>query len=463
MYDKCHKGIDFKNRRNLKIKFCEIDCKNILSQLSLVFKNPENLMRMKFFTQSPGALGALILLTSWVLATGCSEDDGTVTRAETPSIAVLSNNSAPFQGDVVTFTIVVSSPTGLQSVSLNDEEIKSYPEPTLQDQFTHEVTIPADANTGPTAFLFSVSDRQTEVVNNAFQIAITVQNSDVTGNPNLLTDFQTTPDVFVEAFSNANLGSAGWQQAWTFETAAEDPTNSANLVVKANRRGANEWGFQGFGSLTFDLFEDIPEDEMIALQSGGRALQVDMYFQEIDRSDVLVSNDPTDFGNPATQETVDFSFTLASGGRPGWNFSEQDTTEVTIPVQIDIGTKELWDGGNENTNGRGLSLYGSITEANTWQTVTFSVGYNPTGDPANRTSRRPKRIGDGNIGDFRDPRVNVGNINRMVFFINAGFTGKTNDDGWYKTSGDDAGSLETINDTHNTYYIDNIRTVDTEL
>ncbi|MCG8390220.1 MAG: hypothetical protein MJA30_32010 [Cytophagales bacterium] len=417
---------------------------------------------MKFFTQSPGVLGALTFLTGWVLATGCSEDDGTVTRAETPSIAVLSNNSAPFQGDVVTFTIVVSSPTGLQSVSLNDEEIKSYPEPTLEDQFIHEVTIPADANTGPTAFLFSVSDRQTEVVNNEFQIAVTIQNSDVTGNPNLLTDFQTTPDVFVEAFSSVNAGSQAWQQAWTFETAAADPSNSANLVVKANRQGANEWGFQGFGALTFDLFEDIPEDEMIALQSGGRVLQVDLYFQEIDRSDLLVSNDPADFRNPDTQQLVDFSFTLEGTGRPGWDFAKQDTTELTIPVQIDVGNQELWGIGNDFTDGRGLSLYGSITEANTWQTVTFSVGYNTSGDPANRTSRGPKRIGDGNIGDFRDPRVNVGNVNRMAFFINAGFRGKTNDDGWYKTSGNDAGKLETFNDTHNTYYIDNIRIIDTQ-
>ncbi len=200
---------------------------------------------MKHVTKSRGILGSLVLVTGLILAVGCSDDDEVVIF-DAPAIAVVADNTSPFQGDIVTFTITVSSEAGLQSVSLNGTEIKTYSSATLEDEFTHEVTIEDDATTGPTSFSFSVTDTQVEVLGDNFDVSITIQNGDLRGTPLLISNLQDDiPNSSIEFIEWSSFTDqwGGIQNSVVMEHPIDDPTNSANKVVRVLRNSVNEWGF----------------------------------------------------------------------------------------------------------------------------------------------------------------------------------------------------------------------------
>jgi len=409
-------------------------------------------MKTKFLSKiSLSLIGVVIMFTS------CDEDpdDPVVEDFAAPTIAVTLDNDQPFQGDTVVFNISVSAEAGLNAVTLNGTEIKTYAADETSDAFSYEFIVDGAAEIGPTSVDFAVEDVQEVTESATFSSSITVQNSDFRGNPVILTDFQENiPNSVISelewSFYNESWGAVN---SWSLTHPTEDLTNAANVVLKAERLAANEWGFQGFGTAYLALTEAISEDEIAALRSGDRVLQMNIYYEYTDKEDVPVSKTPD---AEAPEETVDFSFRLAEDGRRGWNFETQDSVELTIPITIDLGNRATWGAYPE---GRGIQLYGTITKHDEWETVTFSTAYNSSDDPEDFVLK-PRAIGDANATFVLDDENTTDeNLDYMGLIFNPGFTGKPNPDGWYEVGSSD---IFPIRDDHNPYYIDNIRIIDTD-
>ncbi|MEM7107248.1 MAG: hypothetical protein AAF519_03400 [Bacteroidota bacterium] len=421
-----------------------------------------------------------MLVVLWALAIftlSCGDDDDEVTIFDAPSIAVVVDNSAPFQGDEITFSITVSAEGGLSSVSLNSQVIKQYSDETTEDTFDHMVVIEEGATTGPTSFEFTVEDTQLEVKSGAFPVSITIQNSDLRGTPVLLTDFQDAiPNSDIEAIT-FDSGPNPWEGAYSeVDGQAEDPTNPANLVLKANRLSAHEWFFQGGGAVFLQYADFISEEEIQAIVDGNRVLQMNLYFQENVKMQE-VHTDPNDVDNNRLMADLSYTFNslaaenytnddgvVNNGLFRGWNFDQQDSV-TGISVRLEIGNAATWDFNDGDPLGKKFFLVGTITKPNEWETVTFSPLFNS--GTSDEPDLIPRTTGDANLTFLDDANIGIDAIDYMAIILNNRRTRYDNPDGFFEVPGDGNGNqsnvIAGITDDHNTYFIDNIRVIDADV
>ncbi len=411
---------------------------------------------------------------------GCSDDEAPVFEA--PSIAVTADNSQPYPGDVVNFTIAVTGPGGLNEVTLNGNAIKTYDlaSAVTEDEFQFAYTVPPNAILGPLALEFGVSDRQAAAKTGEFTSDLTIQNPDFRGAPVVLFNFQTAiPNNQVSAITRDG-GSQVWENAYELNLNATDPANAANKVLQADRKGAHEWRFQGGGAVQIEFANAISEDEIQKLVSGERVLQMNVYFKEVPKL-VTAHRDPAAPDGPTKRSNLDVSWRLDSTARfrlpltaatkKGWKHELGDSLVRAIPVTLEIGNKARWAWNGGDVTGKKFYLTGSITTANAWETVTFTrLTGTFTRDETQvggrrwvRTNFRPAAKTSTAPAALQDPAVGLDQINYFAMIINNRITSYRNFGGWFEMPGDgngwSASNAIGISDDHNTYLIDNIRTI----
>jgi hypothetical protein len=375
-----------------------------------------------------------------------------------PTIAVVADNSSPFPGDKVKFSITVNAPGKLKSVRLGSTTVKSYTDGSTSDRFDYEFTVPATSALGPTSYAFTVEDGQSPTLTGTFNVAATVQNPDFRGNPRVLFNFNSpVPNVQV-AELKFDSGAQPWEAAYKLTPEATDPANVNNKVLQADRLGAHEWFFQGGGAVFMKMAQPLSEDDVNGLISGTRVLQMNMYFKEIPKV-VTVHKSPT---NPdSTKRQVDLSWKF-NNTIEGWDFIAQADASKAITVAIEVGNAEQWAWNNGNPLGKKFYLIGSITKANQWQTVTFSRR-GLTGTPP-MTMRTPLTQASTQAAALDDPAVALNKINYFAIIINNRKTGFPNPEGWFEMPGDgnnwSPNNVAGVSDDHNTYLIDNVRLID---
>ncbi|HMO40396.1 MAG TPA: hypothetical protein PKC76_01765 [Saprospiraceae bacterium] len=398
----------------------------------------------------------LLWLSVVVLAVGlssCKKDD-TPPEFNAPTIAVTFDNSEPFPGDMVTFRITATAPGGLARVELNGMTIKSYTAGETSDQFDYEFTVPAGATLGPTTYTFTVTDAQTNVKNGSFEANLTIQNPDFRGSPVMLADFNSSiPNSQVQSIT-FDSGPNSWEAAYALTLDFTDPMNVANRVLRANRLGACEWFFQGFGAVFTTFTQFLSEDDMAGLADGSRVLQMNVLMQENPKV-IAVHTNPNDVDGTRVQRDVSYTFKLAERA---WNYDAQDSVQA-IPLRIEIGNASAWSWNNGNPLGKKMFLTGSLTKPNAWETVTFSaLRENTQGDFV------PLRAGASQSAYLDDPNIGLDQINYMALIVNAGFSAGIPIDGVFEIPGDGNGwradVTVRIRDDHNSYLIDNIRVID---
>jgi hypothetical protein len=403
--------------------------------------------------------GLLLLGISFA---ACDKDDEVV-PFDAPTVAVTVDNSTPFPKDEIKFNVTANAKGGLKSISLNGNVIKTYSNKETSDQFEYKFLVPENATLGATNYEFRVEDVQSPSLSGKFTVTATVQNPDFRGNPVVLFNFNSTIPNTQVASLTFDSGPNSWEAAYALTTEVADPANGANKVLQANRLGAHEWYFQGGGALFVKFANSLNEDQVNGLVSGDRVLQMNMYFKEVPKI-ITAHKSPAD---PAsTQAQFDASWRFDRTTR-AWNFNSQDTLQKGISVAIEVGNAEAWAWNNGNPLGKKFFLVGSITEANKWQTVTFSRRekvVTGTGqfdfilNPLAQSSTAPAYLDDA--------AVTLDKINYLAVILNNRKTSQPNTDGWFEMPGDGNGNAPDrpvgISDDHNQYLIDNIRIIDAD-
>jgi hypothetical protein len=387
----------------------------------------------------------------------CKEDEAQVFDA--PTIAVTADNSQPYPGDVVNFSIAVEGLGGLNEVMLDGTVIKSYTAATAvtTDAFEFEYTVPANSTLGPDDLSFTVTDKQPTPKMGDFSSTITIQNPDFRGNPSVLFDFQSTiPNATIKTITR-DVGNNPWENAYDLFFDVNDPSNAANKVLQADRKGAHEWYFQGGGAVFVEFTNFISEDDIQKVVSGERVLQMNLLFKE-NANMVEVSQTPNTAVGSGTMRDMGWKLNDALDA---WDYDLQDSVKG-IPVILEIGNKAAWAWNDGNPLGKKFFLMGSITSANEWQTVTFSRRkvriITANGVETDRTPGDPILTSDTTTPAYLDdPAVGLDQINYFAIIINSRKTEFTNTGGFYKVG---ENNLFKIADTEkNSYFIDNIRTI----
>jgi hypothetical protein len=423
-----------------------------------------------------------LLPSFFVFLEACDDDEAQIFDA--PSIAVTADNSQPYPGDVVNFTIAVGGLGGLKEVTLDGTAIKVYDPAmaTTNDTFEFEYTVPATSSLGPDALVFAVTDLQSSSKSAEFSSTLTIQNPDFRGDPSVLFDFQSSvPNSKVKGIDR-DSGPNSWENAYELFLDVADPTNAANKVLRADRKGAHEWYFQGGGAVKMEFTSFISEDDIQKIVSGERVLQMNMYFKEAPKLQTL-HKDPANPDGPTKQNNVDLSWKLSStsvfsppataANKKGWKFESNDSLVNAIPVLIEVGNKAAWAWNDGDVRGKKFYLAGSITQANGWQTVTFSriTGSFSRNEAASggakwvRTNFQPAVQSSTAPAALQDTGVGLDQINYFSIIINSRLTSFRNKDGWFEMPGEgnnwNSGVVASLSDDHNTYFIDNIRTINT--
>jgi hypothetical protein len=423
------------------------------------------------------------IITSFlVVLEACKEDEPQIFDA--PTIAVTADNSQPYPGDIVNFSIAVEGMGGLGEVMLDGTVIKSYTAATAvtNDVFEFEYTVPANATLGPDELAFTVTDKQGTPKMGNFASTLTIQNPDFRGEPLVLFDFQSSiPNSNVKEITR-DSGPNSWENAYTLTFEVADPSNAANKVLQADRKGAHEWYFQGGGAIKVEYTNFLSEDDIQKLVTGERVLQMNMFFKEVPKLGTFHKN-PNDVDG-TKQDNVDMSWKLSSTSefRPpltapskkGWKYESNDSLVNAIPVLIEVGNKAAWQWNDGDVRGKKFYLVGSITVANSWQTVTFtrmtgafSRDETKTGGAKwVRTNFAPAIQTSTALAALQDAAVGLDQINYFSIIVNNRLTGFPNNQGWYDMPGDgngwNASNVSGISDDHNTYLIDNIRTINAD-
>lgn len=423
-----------------------------------------------FLSRSFSAMLAIALIT----LSACEDDEQIF---DAPTIAVVSDITEPYPGDKVTYTINVTAPGKLNEVFLNNVSIKTYSTDQTEDSFTYEYTVPANETLGPKTLTFRVTDKQGAVKEGQTTGSLTVLNPDFRGSPVVLYDFQAAaiPNSQVRSIVR-DIGGQPWENAYDIFLDATDPEAPSNRVLRADRKGAHEWYFQGGGAIKIRFERAIAEDEIEKIVSGERVLQMNMYFKEVPR--LITAHKSPDNPDATKQDNVNLSwlFDYTKDARvPNvpevWDFVAQDSVRGGIPIIIEMGQFSTWEWNNGFMKGKKFYLVGSIQQKNGWQTVTFSrrIGTITAQNnawryenfvPGTQASTAPAAL--------HDPQVGLDQIDYMSIIINARLTGFSNQllntSPWYEMPGDGNGWVSNriagISDDHNTYYIDNIRVID---
>jgi len=408
-------------------------------------------MKINLFTR----LSSLLLVVGLIVLYGCKKDE--VPIFEVPVIAVVADNSSPFPGDKVLFTVDVSALGNLKEVSLNGAVIKSYTTDLTKDNFTYEYTVPPTSALGPAILTFGVTDKQATAKTAASPTTITVQNPDFRGNPKVLFDFQaSTPNTSVKAITR-DSGPNSWENAYAIEQVKDDPTAASNKVLQADRKGAHEWFFQGGGSVYFEFASRLSETDMQGLVAGTRVIQMNVYFKQVPKTATVrgVVNGP-DLPN------TDLSWKIADARR-AWSFDLQDSAKA-IPISLEVGNKAKWNFNNGLPLGKKFYLTGSVSVANQWQTVTFSRRTSRTNTLGRKITDKPILQSSTALAFTDDATVGLDQIDYIAAIFNNRVTGFPNPSGFLELPGDGNGwndrVVASISDDHNTYFVDNIRIID---
>jgi hypothetical protein len=411
-------------------------------------------MKIKLFARITTSLlltGILVFVLD-----GCKKDE--VPIFDTPTIAVVSDNSSPFPGDKVVFTINVAAKGKLKDVSVNGAVVKSYTANELEDSFTYEYTVPANATLGPNAIAFSVTDKQAAPKMAESPSTLTVQNPDFRGNPRVLFNFQSAaPNATIKAITR-DIGGNPWENAYDIFQEVADPANASNKVLQADRKGAHEWYFQGGGAVAAEFVSKLSETEMQGLVAGTRVLQMNLYFKEVKKTATVRAT-----AGGADIPNVDLSWKFTDAKR-AWNFDLQDSTKA-IPIAIEVGNKAKWDFNGGNPLGKKFYLVGSLSAANQWQTVTFSRrGSRTDATSGKKFADKPLLQSSTALAYTDDATVGLDQIDYFSIIVNNRVTSFKNPTGYLELPGDGNGwsdnVVASIADEHNTYYIDNIRIID---
>jgi len=402
---------------------------------------------------------AASLLLTGILAfvlNSCKKDE--VPVFDVPTIAVVANNSSPYPGDKIVFTINVAAKGKLKDVSTNGTVIKTYTNNELEDNFTYEYTVPATATLGSTSIAFSVTDKQGVPKIAEGSSAFIIQNPDFRGNPKVLFNFQTAaPNATVKAITR-DIGGNPWENAYDITQEVADPTNASNKVLQADRKGAHEWYFQGGGAVAAEFVSKLSETEMQGLVAGTRVLQMNVYFKEVKK---LVTVRATAGGTDIPNTDLSWKFTDT---KRAWNFDLQDSTKA-IPIAIEVGNKAKWNYNGGNPLGKKFYLVGSLSIANQWQTVTFSRrGSKTDATSGKKFADKPLLQSSTALAYTDDATVGLDQIDYLSMIVNNRVTSFKNSSGYLELPGDGNGwnsnVVASIADDHNTYYIDNIRIID---
>lgn len=410
-------------------------------------------MKMKLFSR----LSSVLLVVGLIVLYSCKKDE--VPVFDVPTIAVVADNSSPFPGEKVVFTINVTALGNLKEVSLNGAVIKSYTTDLTQDNFTYEYTVAANQTLGPAVLTFGVTDKQATPKVGATPATITIQNPDFRGNPKVLFNFQAaTPNSSVRAITR-DIGNQPWENAYDIFQDIADPTpaNVGNKVLQVDRKGAHEWFFQGGGAVFFEFASRLSETDMQGLVAGTRVIQMNVYFKQVPKTATVrgVVNGP-DLPN------TDLSWKIADARR-AWSFDLQDSAKA-IPISLEIGNKAKWDFNNGAPLGKKFYLTGSVSAANQWQTVTFSRRGSRTTTTGRIVTDKPILQSSTALAFTDDATVGLDQIDYIAAIFNNRVTGFPNPSGFLELPGDGNGWNEnvvaSISDDHNTYFVDNIRIID---
>jgi hypothetical protein len=281
----------------------------------------------------------LIAISAFVFALeSCKPEEPPVFDA--PSIAVVADNSNPYPGDKVIFTIQVSALGKLNEVTANGAVIKTYVADELESSFTYEYTVPANSTLGPTAINFKVTDKQAASKMTESSSTLTIQNPVLRGNPLVIDRMDATYPAGLIKDYFAEGPVEGWAYTGELEKNSTDPKNSANKVIKWTKNAFN-WIWQGNDFFNGELSKALSESDMLDVFNGKRVIQINVYFEHVPH---------------ATETRFDWP---SSGG--------------TVPINIQLGKKSLW-GWDNGDKGRKMYLRATATDAkNKWQTITFSV------------------------------------------------------------------------------------------
>lgn len=418
----------------------------------------------------------LALLALAIIAVSCAEDEPKI--FDQPTISVVADNNTPFADEEIVFTVAVAAPGGLKEIKLDGQVIKTYTGGEKSDEFEHTYDLPTGTSLGNKSFSFTVADDQKKVKENMTTYSVTVQDPEARGNPLMWYDFNgILPNGTVKAITR-DIGGNPWENAYDLTVSSTDPTNAANKVLQADRKGAHEWYYQGGGSVFIEFTNSISEDDIDALVSGERVLQMNIYFKEVPKL-ITAHKDPANPDGPTKQTNVNMSWMFnytndaaVTGVPEVWDFEQQDSLKGAIPIAIQLGNKGQWDWNGGYVQGKKFYLVGSLKEKNGWQTVTFSRMVGTITDTGSGWTYNNYKVGPQSStasAALHDPTVGLDQINYVSIILNNRKTGFPNTylnpgSPWYEMPGDgngwNSGNIVGISDDHNSYYIDNLRTID---
>ena len=387
----------------------------------------------------------------------CSQDDEMAEpELSAPSIEVIPNDNDPYPGDTVTCNIRVKAVAGIRLIAVDEKILAQFGAGERDEaDLSYQIIIPEGASFGNQTFDFIVIDFQAEEKRGAQTLVLDVQNPALRGNPSLVANFNAIPpDPFILSVAS-ELAIANGQAAYQVRPNIVDPKNRNNRVVSILRNPALELDFRGFGTVQVELLDTMSRNEVDALLNGDRVLQMNILRQETSQL-VMAHQSP---GNPGSTQvdSLDASWTFKDHANQVWNFDRQNLAKG-IPILIELGNDSLWQSGE-----RAFFLIGSLTESGNWQTVTFSRAEGSVFEEAG--IRRYDNLNalpqsSGNQASVENQSIiNANQINQIGIQINNIVTAFNHPDGWLDIS---SNQPIQIRDDHNTYFIDNIRTIDAE-
>ncbi len=321
---------------------------------------------------------ALVVLLGFclVLVVSCGEEETPEVVLAAPTISVQSPESTEvLVGGTLVFAISVEAEAGLSSVILDGTNIKTYTGTETSDSFEYEFS---SGTNGDFDLVFSVEDA-TGVSTAATSIAVKVVGdlgfliADFAGSTTSSTTLASIdPDYWDAArsivsfnvtgnldniASHENVGSQ-----FTVETGAVNPATDPELIYQGKAmkvtKQPGDWGTDGWSHIILDfestfrasLIDSLPQvnAELNGLAPAKKVIQMDAYYDD----------------------TLDPNINFADFKTKTGIFNADATKGYLIDLSLVNNEVHRF---NHDGGGFYIGYQGYITEANTWQTITFDA------------------------------------------------------------------------------------------
>ncbi|MFY0608563.1 MAG: hypothetical protein JXR10_17735 [Cyclobacteriaceae bacterium] len=320
---------------------------------------------------------AIIAVLGMISIVSCGDEDGSPeVELAAPTISVVVPESTEvLVGGALVFTINVEAEAGLSSINLDGANIKTYTGTENSDSFVYEYS---SGSNGDFDLVFSVEDA-TGVSTSAAGISVNVVGdlgfliADFAGSTISSTTLASIdPDYWdagrsIVSFnvtgnlddvaSHENVGSQ-----FTVETGADNPDPDPELIYagKAMKvtKQPGDWGTDGWSHIILDfestfrtsLIDSLPQvnAELNGLTQGKKVIQIDAYYDD------------------TTDPNINFDDFKSKTG-----IFNADATKGYL-IDLSLVNNEVHRF-NHDGGGFYIGYQGYITEANTWQTITFDA------------------------------------------------------------------------------------------